>query len=265
MTVKYCLSGSTHFVTAAIVAGICASMFFPEMALGQDVATRKREELASVPKTIPSDLMLQLQMIGPRMSTVGKEETVFDGQFVNAAGQHKPLRVIHQISGVVRIESPEDKSELSFDGELPRGIRDHDGESLLDTFVSDSVEGMIYAVRNGGSMQLLGRGFVSDAKRPDPRAPRYDIYQVNTVDRTNKTSGVRTRRFYFDSQTGLLTSTRYMDRNGIAIETRFLDWGQADGSKYPSRIERYENGNLTFSFISGSVTARSTKESAISK
>jgi len=263
--VKHCLIGSTHLMNAAIVAWICMSMFFPRIGLAQDAEARKRDELASVPKAIPSDLMLQVQGLGSRMRTAGKEETVFEGQFVNSAGEQKPLRVIHQISGAVRIESPEDKAESSFDGEFSRGIRDHDGESLVDTFVSDSVEGMIYAVRSGGSMQLLGRGFVSDSKRSDPKAPRYDIYEVTTTDRTNKASGLRTRRFYFDSQTGLLASTRYMDRNGVAIETRFLNWGQADGSKYPSRIERYENGNLTFSFVAGSVTARSKQESAISK
>jgi len=257
--------GNTFSITAVMSVWICASMLIPPLGWAQDAVTRKRDELASVPRSIPSDLMHQVQVLGSRMRTEGKEESVFDGQFVDAAGRKKPMRVIHQISGAVQIESPEDKTALSFDGERTQGIRDRDGESLLDTFVSDSTEGMIYAVRNGASMQLLGRGFVSDAKRSDPQAPRYDIYEVTTLDRTNKTAGLRIRRYYFDSQTGLLASTRYTDRNGVAVETRFLGWGQADGSAYPSRIERYENGRLSFSFAAGAVTARSKRDSAISK
>jgi hypothetical protein len=209
--------------------------------------------------------MQQLQVLGSRMRTAGKEESVFQGQFVDATGQQKPLRVIHQISGLVRIESLSDKTALSFDGDATQGIKDHDGESLLDTFVSDSPEGLIYAVRNGASMQLLGRGFVSDALRADPKAPRYDIYEVTTPDRTNKTSGLRARRYYFDSQTGLLASTRYTDRNGVTVETRFSAWGQVEDSAYPTRIERYENGHLSFAFAAGAVAARSKQDSAISK
>jgi hypothetical protein len=124
---------------------------------------------------------------------------------------------------------------------------------------------MIYAVRNGDSMQLLGRGFVSDSKRSDPKAPRYDIYEVTSPDRTNKTTGLRARRYYFDSQTGMLASTRYTDRNGVAVETRFSGWAQVDGSAYPSRIERYENGRLSFAFVAGTVTTRSKQGSDISK
>lgn len=262
---RHCPFGSTFLTIAAMSLWIFASIPFPQTGFAQDAVSRKRDELASVPKAIPSDLVQQVQVLGSRMHTAGKEESVFEGQFVDVTGQQKPLRVIHQISGAVRIESPKDKTTLSFDGEESQGIRDHDGETLLDTFVSDSPEGMIYAVRNGGSMQLLGRGFVSDAKRSDPQAPRYDIYEVTTPDRTNKTFGLRARRYYFDSQTGLLASTRYTDRNGVAVETRFSGWGQVDGSAYPSRIERYENGRLSFAFVAGTVVARSKQDSAISK
>jgi hypothetical protein len=244
---------------------IAVLVLFPKSAWTQEALIRQRDVLASVPKAMPSDLMGPVAALGARMRIAGKEESVFEGQFVDATGRKKALRVVHQISGVVRIESPVDKTSLSFDGDVTQGIRDRDGESLVDTFVLDSPEGMIYAIRNGASMQLLGRGFVSDSKRSDPQVPRYDIYEVTSPDRTNKTSGFRRRLYYFDSQTGLLASTRYTDRDGAAVETRFSGWGQVDGSMYPSRIERYENGHLSFSFVAGTVTARSRQDSANSK
>lgn len=253
------------FLTVGMAGWIAVLAFSPQLAWTQEAVIRQRDVLASVPKAMPSDLMRPVAALGARMRIAGKEESVFEGQFVDATGQKKALRVIHQISGVVRIESPADKTSLSFDGDATQGIRDHDSESLVDTFVSDSTEGMIYAVRSGASLQLLGRGFVSDSKRSDPQVPRYDIYDVTSPDRTNKTSGFRTRLYYFDSQTGLLASTRYTDRNGTAVETRFSGWGQVDGSMYPSRIDRYENARLVFSFVAGTVAARSKQDSSNSK
>lgn len=255
----------TVLVTSALMICMLVSLLFAKIGLAQDAVTRKRDELASVPKTVPPDMMQQVQVLGSRMRTAGKEESVFEGQLIDSQGQQKAIRVIQKISGVVRIESLEDKTTLSFDGEVTQGIKDHDGESLLDTFVLDSPESMIYSVRSGASMQLLGRGFVADAKRSDPQAPRYDIYEVAFPDRTNKGSGLRVRRYYFDSQTGLLASTRYTDRTGISVETRFSGWGQVDGSAYPSRIEHYENGRLSFAFVAATVAARAKPDSAISK
>lgn len=252
-------------VTAVIAGCICVSICFSQTGWSQEAMARQREALASVPDAIPSDLMQAVAALGRRMRTPGKEVSVFEGQLVDAAGRQKALHVVQQISGVVRIENPEEKTLLNFDGEETQGIRDHNDESLLDAFVSDTPEGMIYAVRNGASMQLLGRGYVSDAKRSDPQAPRYDIYEVTFPDRTNRYSGLRIRRYYFDSQTGLLASTRYMDRTGVAVETRFSGWGQVDGSAYPSRIERYENGRLSFAFVTGTVVSRSKQNSGNSK
>jgi len=244
---------------------MCASILIPHAGFAQDAKAGQRQALASVPTGIPSDLMQQVTVLGQRMRISGKEESVFDGQLVDATGQQQALRVIHQISGVVRIEGPKDKTTVSFDGDRTQGIKDPTGESLLDTFVMDTPEGMIYSVRDGASMQLLGRAFVSDAKRSDVNAPRYDIYEVTAKERTREDGVLCVRRYYFDSKTGLLASTRYKDRRGVTVETRFLGWGQVDGSSYPSRIERYENGRLSFAFVAASVLARSKQDSAISK
>ena len=63
-----------------------------------------------------------------------------------------------------------------------------------------------------------------------------------------------TRLYWFDSDTHLLMRTTYQD-GPTRVETRFVSWGTAEGSKYPTRIERYEGGNLVFAFDSHGVTA----------
>jgi hypothetical protein len=252
-------------IAAAIICCAGASILMAGMGQDQDLQARRREELASPPKVLPTDLMQQVKALGARMRTSGKEESAYDGQFVDGAGREKRLHVVHQISGELRIESPDEKSELSFDGDAAQGIKDRNGESLVDTFVLDTPEGMVYAFRNGASAQLLGRGFAADSSRPDSNAPHYDVYEITAPERTHKGSAMRVRRYYFDSETGLLASTRYTDRSGVAVETRFLGWGQIEGSAYPSRIERYEDGHLAFAFVAGSITGRSKPAKTNSK
>jgi len=136
-------------------------------------------------------------------------------------------------------------------------------ESLLDTFVMDTLEGMLYSLRKGASMALLGHGFGPDARvAPDYKGPRYDIYVVTAPDRTHRTGALQSRRFYFDSSTGLLASTRYSDSAGFAVETRFLNWEHVDGSAYPRTVERYENGRLAFSITVATVAGRSARNAA---
>ena len=106
-------------------------------------------------------------------------------------------------------------------------------------------------------MVLLGHGFAPDSRiAPDYKGPRYDIYEVSAPDRLRRAGALQSRRFYFDSATGLLSSTRYSDSAGMTVETRFLNWEQVDGSAYPRIVERYENGRLVFSITAATVTGQ---------
>jgi hypothetical protein len=66
----------------------------------------------------------------------------------------------------------------------------------------------------------------------------------------------RVKRYFFDSATGLLATTQYTDeRLGLNIETRFPAWQNVQGSSYPTRIERFENGQQVFAFTFDEVGA----------
>ena len=254
---KWCV-----FVLVCCIA-VLTSM--PHIGKAQSLQSRRREEQATVPKALPTDLMQQLKVLGTRMRAAGKEESVYEGQLIVEAADQKRIRVVHQISGILSVENLEDKSELTFDGEDVSGIRDRLGETVVDTFVLDTPEGMLYALRNGASAQLLGRGFFPDSKPSDPDIPHYDIYEITAPERTHRGSAMRTRRYYFDSETGLLGSTRYVDRSGVAVESRFSGWGEVEGSLYPSHIERYEDGHRTFAFVTSSISGRSKQAETKSK
>jgi len=251
-------AGILVFYVGALVA-------MPHIGRAQNPQALRREEQSKAPKVLPTEMIQQVKALGKRMRAVGREESIYDGQFVVEAGDPKRMRVEHQISGVLRVENLDEKTDIIFDGDVVTGVRDRSGESLVDTFVLDTPEGVIYALRNGASAQLLGRGFSPFSITAGSATPHFDIYEITALERTHPGSEMRTRRYYFDSETGILSSTRYLDRSGVAVESRFSVWTEIDGSLYPSRIERYEDGHRTFAFVASSISGRSKQAETKSK
>ena len=245
----------SSIATFSILLEMCVVSLFGQVQM----TPAQREQLSSVPRGTSGDLLIQVRAVGARLQVPGREVTVLTGRLLDAGGISKNVVITQQISGMVRIEGVKEKVPLTFDGDLSRGWSDRTDESLLETFVTDTIEGMVYSVRSGGALRLLGRGFGPDPRAvPDYKGPRYDIYEVTAPVRSRQDRQVRMKRYYFDSASGLLVSTRYMDptfSSGLNVETRFSEWLQANGSLYPGRIERYENGQIIFSFI---VTAASS-------
>jgi len=233
---------------------VVATLMATSVAISRQNPYATANVRASALKGLPGDLLVQLQAVGSRLQIPGKEETVLTGEFFNEAGETKSIRVMHQLSGMVRIEGIRERSPLLFDGDFARGWADRTDEALLETFVMDTLEGMIYSARNGGAIRLAGRRFGPDPRTlsKDYKGPYYDIYEVLGPVRIRVDRQLRMKRYYFDSDSGFLVSTRYIDptvSKGLAVETRFANWREAAGSFYPGVIERYEDGRRIFSFI----------------
>lgn len=233
-------------------------------AQGRNAAERKSDF-----SRLPSDLQRQVTALGGRVKTAGQEQTVLAGQFVDGSGKPLSARVVHQRSGEVVLEGFKDKKTVNFDGRNSAGETDRTDESLLETFVMDTPEGMFASLQAGAAMRLLGRDFGPDP-RVDPgyTGPRYDIYEVAAPTRTRRDEMLRVKRYYFDSATGLLISTRYEDPTvgrGLKVETRFSEWRTMDGSQYPGRVDRYEDGRLVFSFAVATASSGPKAAAALSR
>lgn len=253
-TLKRALHRPTTMLSLVLV------LTLPVVILGQSRMTpQQKEMLASVPKGLRGDVLVQVRALGTRMQVPGKEETVLTGQLIDAAGNPRDVRIIYQISGMVRIDGLRERP-VAFDGDFPWGFADRTDEALLETFVMDTVEGMVYSARSGAAMRLLGRRFgPNPLNARDYKGPLYDIYEVTAPVRYRQDRQLRLKRYYFDSGTGFLLSTRYTDPTvspGLSVETRFSAWQQVDGSFYPGRIDRYENGNPMFSLIFATALSR---------
>jgi hypothetical protein len=87
---------------------------------------------------------------------------------------------------------------------------------------------------------------------------RHDVFEVVVPVRSSLTTPERLKRYFFDSETGLLAKTQYLDETfspPVNIETLFSDWRSEAGSAYPGRIERRENGYPAFSLTLSSIVA----------
>jgi hypothetical protein len=237
------------FIAMALITGLCG------IAGGQE---RSRTDERSFIDRTPGMFQRFASKLGDRMRNPNKERIVYEGMLTDASGKSSSVKVIHQLDGKVRLEGF-GRARLSFDGERSIGATSKKDEALLETFIMDSPEGMLSSIQKYEAVRVLGHGFGPDpAVEPNYQGPRYDIYEVTAKDRSRKDGPVRMKRYYFDSKTGLLESVRYYDRTVSPpnkIMTRYAEWGINDGSLYPSRIERYEGGQLVFSFRVETISA----------
>ncbi len=211
-------------------------------------------------RNLPSALHSPASALGSRVRAAGKERTHLSGQIVDEKGMRASVQVTLQLPGLVRLEGlfPDGRS-LVFDGETRLHRNTRLEETLLETFTSDTAEGMLASIQEGAAVQVIARRVRPDAsKRQGEAAPLYDIYEVSGPVRSSAAGHERLKRYLFDSETGLLRSTQYWDETvspPIGVETRFSDWRRVEESAYAGHIERLENGHTVFSFTFATIAA----------
>jgi hypothetical protein len=215
---------------------------------------------------VPSVAQRQRGALGERTRISGKELTIYTGEALDAAGNRSTAQVIYQVPGLVRLAGfKPQQAVVSFDGERPFGVTSNDDAFLLETFVMDMPEGMLFSIQESAAVRLLGFGFGPDPRdTPKYTGARYDIFDVTAPVRSRNDRVTRSKLYYFDSLTGLLQSTRYYDQSRsspIKLESRFSEWRNIDGSAYPGRIDHYERGERRFSFVANTITAAPRVES----
>ena len=75
---------------------------------------------------------------------------------------------------------------------------------------------------------------------------------------------VRTKTYYFDTETGLLMHTRYYDQSAnppVEMETHYSVWGEINGSRYPARVDHFRNGQRQFTFIAEEIVKSEINDS----
>jgi hypothetical protein len=197
----------------------------------------------------------QRDALGERAKSPGRERAVYSGDLADDRGNIAAVQIALQQPGLAAAQGlrPEG-AVLKFDGRRPAVAFPKAEEAFLESFTADTVEALLDAERNGTAIRSLGFNFKSKTETPGHPEPRYDIYQATLTSKTKTDTPKVTKLFWFDTATHLLMRTTYQDGE-TKVETKFSDWGTSDGSKHPSRVERFENGNRVFAFTAKSVTA----------
>jgi hypothetical protein len=188
---------------------------------------------------VPSAVDHHAMALGDRVRVAGREKTVLTGDFVDENGKSTSVRLTLQLPGLMRLEG------------LTRAAQNKRLEEVIrETFTTDTAEGMLVSIKEGAAVQVLGRRVRPDSSRRGAENSRVqDVYEV---------SAKRLKRYFFDSETGLLSRTEYVDESispPMNVETRFADWRRVEGSSYPGKIERFENGHAAFSLTVTAIAA----------
>jgi hypothetical protein len=220
-------------------------------------AQQKSRDLLDV---LPSVLGVHAAALGNRIRVPGKERTVLTGSLLTVSGASASIRVVAQLPNMVRLDGLRaDGAPVVFDGNNSVFTNSRIEEQLLEIFSSDTAEGMLVSVKAGSAATLVGRRVLEVIDGAPPGSfHRYDIFEVAGLVRSSATTPDRLKRYYFDSETGLLAKTRYFDETfspPIDVEVLFSDWRREGDSVYAGRIERKENGHPIFSLTQSSIVA----------
>jgi hypothetical protein len=216
---------------------------------------------------VPSMFYRYAEALGSRVKTKGKEKTIYEGQLFDKAGNSSPVRIVHQLPNLVRLEGfKPGNSALSFDGKQGKGASSSVEETLIEIFSMNMPEGMLSLVRGSAAVRFLGHGYGPDPKtNPDYSGPRYSVYDITSPMRCRHDELLRSKLYYFDDQTMLLHRVQYPDLSvnpPVNTETHFSMWGEIDGARYPARIDHYKGGGLVFTFIAESIVSDEATDEA---
>jgi hypothetical protein len=205
---------------------------------------------------VPSYMSPQVNALGDRVSQPGKDMTILNGEFTGQSGRPATVSVIVQLPQSVEIRGLKSGgNSLRFDNASPAIPTDPDDAVLLETFTTDTVEGMLASIKDGAEVRILGYGVLLSGPLKKDFPIQYDVFEVHSPVKTRSDQILRVKRFYFDSATGYLARTSYEDGRHV-VEVKFSGWHKDDGAAYPGRIERYEDSQLLFSFDIKNVAAR---------
>jgi hypothetical protein len=228
------------------------------------VAAQDRAQLRRNPafEGLPGEVEHLIKALG-RRTQHGQEQTLLQGTYQDRHGSERAIRVTLQLPDFVRIDGFHRDLPLIFSYGDPR-LSSLEEKRLLDIFAFDTAEAMLSMVRKGAALYVAGQRFgpeISAGSSSTYGGPYYDVYELTAPAESRELAEEPVRRYFFNSDTGLLASTQYWDaRRGVHVETRLSHWQQSMGSAYPGVVEAFENGERTSTFTFARFETRARRE-----
>jgi outer membrane lipoprotein-sorting protein len=200
--------------------------------------------------------------LGDRLQRPGKERMTLNGTLTQN-GSPVQVKVTYELPNKYRIDwngSP--KRSTGFDGQsawASDGNLSDSDKNTMESFLDDSPEALFYALTERTSFRVIAhRARMDDGSTLNYKGPWATIFQTVGSISSSGQKTVRQRHFYFDSQTHLPMTVRYLQKTSggsvIPVETSHGTWTQSNGQQVPGTITRSESGKQVFGFSSTGAT-----------
>jgi hypothetical protein len=202
---------------------------------------------------VPSYLERYRSALGERLEKAGLERVVSSGT-LREKGADKSAVLIWELPGRFRLEK-DGKAILGAGAGVTApsviGASSEDEDDLIESLFLDRPETAFYNVLAGASVKLLGyqvglqRGYSKNYA-----GPYYDVFDIEGRVGGKLNSPVRSKRYVFDSMSGLLQRVTYLGgRSGLTpVATHFGQWTKLQQESVPGVIERRVNNESVARF-----------------
>ncbi len=246
---------------------LCAGApLFGVAAKGQSIlkSGKRNDDYVRV-DDLPHFLSRYHAALGERLQKVGMERLVSIGT-LRENGNDKPTVLAWELPGKFRLEK-DGKAILGSVAGLAApsspGVSTSEEDDLMESLFLDRSEAALIGVVGGAAIRVVG--YHVRAQRghgADYAGPYYDIFDFTSKVGSKPVSPTRSKRFYFDSFSGLLQKVSYvLTRGGGSqiVETTLGQWTKVQGESVPGVIERFVN-QVSVARFSASATVVSEKK-----
>jgi hypothetical protein len=243
-------------LVASVMAVLLGGLLAEAQSLPVPVLSNPSQS-TTVLGNLPWELQVKVNALGDRLEKPGHERITITGTLTRN-GASNPSVIVFQLPYMLKIGFG-GSEVLGFDGtgswHSTGSIVSRD-QDLIEAFSDDSAEAFFFSiVRQTHALRpLVHSARMDDGSSPTYSGPWVDIYQQLGPVLTRADRTVRQKHFYFDATTQLPDRVRYMSPAGNRIEVVRSQWTQFQGQYVPLQISRYQDGQLTDSFIGTAVT-----------
>lgn len=251
-------------MTTSIRIGILCALA-PPCLPGQSIQANQKPRYYPVHSVI-SPVRQIVNALGDRVQKPGNERVILTGS-LNRPGVVSTLQIIVESPGLLRIDEQGGKSRsLVYDLSGLKGAAaiDDDDEGLAESIQNDTAEGFLAGFGRGASIRRLGDRF--KVKGETGFGSEVDIYEVVSPVGIKRDKQTITKRYMFESSSGLLRRVAYLAQQSgksVTVQTVLSGYSAAGGYMLPGRIARVVNGVEVFAFSrTGAVVQPAGKDNA---
>ncbi len=204
--------------------------------------------------------------LGDRVQKPGNERVIMTGS-LSRSGVSSTAQIILEMPGLLRIDETGGKGKslvYNLGSLMGASAVDDDDEGLAESFQNDTAETFLSKFGPGSSVRHLGDRF--KVKGETGFGAEVDIYEVVSSVGVKRDKQTVTKRYMFDSSSGLLRRVVYRTLQSgktVTVQTVLSSYSTVGAYLLPGKISRLVDGAEVFAFTrSGAAVQSAGKDNA---